>query len=110
MTEERETQFLTVLLVCGGVPNLRGCLDFNNRTAQNNSVHVAGELLASAASFKRFKIHRTNLIVHLMAADYFDVYHCVTCANEKNLKQLTEKATLWIGEFYQWLLAKQEAA
>jgi len=96
---ERELQFTTALLSCGAdLDDLEGCL----------SLGVPGGTRPIPATFNyaKFKAHKAKLLAHLEAADYFDVYYANIRATPIDF-QLTEKAALWVGEFYQWLLRQQ---
>lgn len=93
---EREVQFHAALLACGNVPNLRVSLDLLGTADANRYQSV--QLIAK---------HKPKLLRHLVEADYFDVYYEHVVHGAKG-EQLTEKAALWIGEFYQWLLKQQQ--
>lgn len=99
--DEQETQFHAALLIVGKPPGrLRDCLMFHERKTINSYDYTA------------FKLHKSKLIEHLESADYFDVYYEQSRLNGKKIiwpdKMLTEKAALWVGKFYQWVLATQE--
>jgi len=96
--DERETQFHAALLVCGSVPKLKVALEFQYKGASERF------------DYDKFKAHKITLIAHLREADYFDVVYSVPGSRNDPLvhEVLTEKAALWIGEFYKWLLSQQQ--
>lgn len=100
MEAERETQFLAALLLLGPVPKLKQCLEFASRERDRERYQ----------SYGLYKKHKIKLLAHLAEADYFDVYYEVpgTRYDPNTHMQLTEKAALWIGEFYQWMLKEQQ--
>ena len=95
-----EVQFHAALLECGDVPRLKMALSFERD----------GRGISPAAQFNypKFKTHKLALLEHLVRADYFDVFYDKTCKCEKMEAHLTEKAALWVGEFYQWLVIQQD--
>ena len=95
---EREIQFHAGLLVVGEPPGrLRNCLKFGGQDV-------------TRFNYAAFKLHKSKLLAYLEAADYFDVYYPAPGKrDDPHVHQvLTEKAAVWIGEFYQWILAAQE--
>ncbi|KKM83816.1 hypothetical protein LCGC14_1305510 [marine sediment metagenome] len=94
---EREIQFHAGLLVVGKPPGqLRDCLGYG-----------VPEVSVNSYDYTAFKLHKLKLLEHLVDADYFDVYYASGSYGEQ---VLTEKAALWVGEFYQWILATQGRA
>ena len=94
---EREIQFHAGLLVVGKPPGqLRDCLGYGVPEGSMNR-----------RDYSALKLHKLKLLEHLVDADYFDVYYASGSYGEQGL---TEKAALWVGEFYQWILATQGRA
>ncbi len=101
MTEERELQFHTALLSCGSVSNLSDALRIEAIQGPRQS--------DSRINYRNFKVHKQALLEHLCAADYFDVYYEPYALVTRNASTLTEKAAMWISEFYLWLMEQQES-
>ena len=97
MTKKRETQFVAALLMCGAVANIKLVLEFDRVKLTTDHPDAR----------RAFKMHKQRLIRHLLAADYFDVYYHTSRHLGVAGGQLTERAALWIGEFYKWMLREQ---
>ncbi len=99
ISEDLEAQFLTALLSCGGIDTIDIAMEYQTQPERGHryGMHM------------RFRTHKAALIVHLMEADYFDVHYEVRVHKVQGAPQLTEKAALWIGKFYQWLVDNQQS-
>lgn len=96
----KDEQFAAALMLLGDLPNIR----------LNLIPHAPAKLGdATPVSYPEFVAYKTSVIELLKEADMFDVYYLVPgVRDDPNVhEQLTEKASLWIGEYFQWMASEQ---